>query len=160
MNALAETRNQMKHSHIDEAKEEDGAELATNAIAVRILASDFDASKIKAMPSQTATLLRRMLRDHMANIHRAITELQAHSSGMSTNKGQKDQATARPSDWRKAASLLAEFTIGSGNGNSTASGSHLAQLSAISDDLTQLFEKEMDTARRLARIHSSSHQSR
>jgi hypothetical protein len=160
MNALAETRNQMKNGHVDEARGKDGAELAANAIAVRILASDFDASKVNAMPAQSATLLRRMFRDHMAVIHRVITELQARSSVTSTDRSQKDQTIARPSDWREAASLLSEFTIGPEAGNSTVSGLHLARLSAVSNDLNQLFEQEMDTARRLARTHASSRQSR
>jgi len=147
MGALAEMRNRVKTS---QGRNGD-AGLAADANALDLLATDFDASKVKAMPHQSASILRRIVRDHVADMQRAIAELQNRSSDTSIDKY---PAIPHPKDWRNAASLLSQFTGGQ------TSQSRLALLSQVSGDLDELFEQEMNTARRLARAREGSNQSR
>src|SRR5262249_32103149 len=80
--------------------------LAADVSALRLLANDFDAQKLKGAPPEALKLLKRMVEDHTTSLRQALTKV----DGDPVLAEKSDETVTGSRDWREATSALTKVT--------------------------------------------------
>ncbi len=128
------------------------AALVTNADALKLLATDFDASKTRAMPLPALALLERMVGDHTMGFRRNLKELLARSATGPSSQTKESPFAPAVADWRNDALMLAQISRSSENGGFSDIEPPTSELTWLTEDLDRSFAQEIATDKRYASL--------